>query len=80
MGCQNSPMWESEGGVWSEDESVSSSGSREGTVCNDALHVTRLQGSGDKISLFLQDWELTKVALSCHMALEMLCQEMSEAW
>ena len=53
---------------------------REGNVCNDALHVTRLQGSGDKISLFLQDWELAKVALSCHMALDMLCQEMNEAW
>ena len=39
MGCQNGPMWESEGEAWSEDESVSSSGSREGNVCNDALHV-----------------------------------------
>ena len=36
--------------------------------------------SGDKISLFLQDWELAKMALSCHMALDMLCQEMNEAW
>ena len=35
---------------------------------------------GDKISLFLQDWELAKVALSCHMALDMVCQEMHEAW
>ena len=37
-------------------------------------------GLVDKISLFLQDWELAKVALSCHMALDMLCQEMNEAW
>ena len=37
-------------------------------------------GPGDKISLFLQDRELAKVALSCHVALDMLCQEMHEAW
>ena len=80
IGCPNSPMWEREGEVWSEDESVSSSGSREGNVCNDALHVIGLHGSGDKISLFLQDLELGKVALSCHMALDMLCQEMNDSW
>ena len=58
MGCPKSPMWESEGEVWWEDKSVSSSGSCEGNVCNDALHVIGLYGSGGKISLFLQDWEL----------------------
>ena len=42
MGCQKSPMWESEGEAWSEDESVSSSGSREGNVGNDALRVIGL--------------------------------------
>ena len=42
MGCPKSPMWENEGEAWSEDESVSSSGFREGTVCNDALHVIGL--------------------------------------
>ena len=75
MGCQKSPMWESEGGAWSEDESVSSSGAREGNVGNDALHVIGLHGPDGKISLFLKD-----MALSCHMALDMLCQEMHEAW
>ena len=53
--------------AWSEDESVSSSGSRESNVGNEALHVIGLYGPGDKISLFLKDWELAKVALSCHM-------------
>ena len=37
------------------DESVSSSGSREGNVGNDALHVIGLHGLGDKISLFLKE-------------------------
>ena len=80
VGCLKSPMWESEGEAWSEDERVSCSGSREGNACNDALHVIGLHGPGDKVSLFLQDWELAKVALSCHMVLDMLCQEMHEAW
>ena len=34
--------------------------SREGNVCNHALHVVGLHGLGDKISLFLQEWELAK--------------------
>ena len=62
-------MWESEGDAWSEGESVSSSDSREGNVGNDALHVIGLHGPRGKISLFLKDWELAKVALSCHMGL-----------
>ena len=49
MGCPKSPMWQSEGEAWSEDESVSSSGSREDNVGNDALHVIGLYGSGDQI-------------------------------
>ena len=72
-------MWKSEGEAWSEDASVSSSGSRGGNVCNDALHVIGLHGLGGKISVFLKDWELAKVALSCHMALDMLCQEVHAA-
>ena len=48
---------------------MSSGGSREGNVGNDALHVIGLYGPGDKISLFLKDWQLAKVALSCRMAM-----------
>ena len=47
-------------------------------VGNDALHVIGLHGPGDKISLVLQDWEVAKVALSCRIALDMLCQELHE--
>ena len=47
-------------------------------MCN-ALHVIGLCGPGDKVSLFLKDWELARVAFSCHIALGMLCQEMHEA-
>ena len=62
MGCPKSPMWESEGEARSKDEDECSTASREGNVCNDALHVVGLHGPGDKISLFLQDWELAWVA------------------
>ena len=60
MGCLKSPLWESECEARAEDEGVSSSGSREGNMCNDALHVIGLHGPGGNISLFLQDWELAK--------------------
>ena len=47
-------------------------------VSNEALYVIGLHGSGDKISRYFQDWEVAKVALSCHTALDMLCQELYE--
>ena len=58
--------------------SVPSSDSCEDNVGNEALHVIGLHGPGDKISLFLQDWEVAKAALRCLMALDMLCQELHE--
>ena len=51
-----------------KDESESFGGRN---VNNEALHVIGLYGSCDKISFFLQDW-VAKVALSCHMALDVL--------
>ena len=80
MGSPKSPMWESEGEAWLEEEDASSSTSREGNVCNDALHVIGLYGPCDKVSLILQDWELAMVAPSCHTVLDTLCQETHEAW
>ena len=47
-------------------------------VVNDALFVIGLHGSGDTIALFRQGWEVAKVALGCHIALDMLCQELHE--
>ena len=45
-------------------------------MSNEALYVIGLHGSGDKISSDLQGWEVAKVALSCHIALDMLCREL----
>ena len=50
----------------------------ENNVGNDALFVIGLHGSDDTIALFLRDWEVAKVALSCHISLDMLRQEMHE--
>ena len=63
--------------LWRMDSgsSCSSSSSSENNVGNGALLVIGPHGSGDAIALFLQDWEVVEVALSCHIALDMLCQE-----
>ena len=60
------------------DSSFSSSSSSENNVGNGALFVIGLHGSGATIDHFLQDWEVAKVALSCLVALDMLCQELRE--
>ena len=63
---------------WRSDSgsSVSSSRSGENDASNDALFVIGPQGSVDTIALFFQDWEVARVALSCLIALDVLCQEM----
>ena len=64
----------------SEGFSSSSSEQYEHNVESVALNVMEQDQSGEKRSLFLEDWELATVALSRHIALDMLCQEMHEAW
>ena len=44
-------------------------------MSNEALG---LHGSGDKIFLFSQDWEVAKRALSWQKVLDMLCQELHD--
>ena len=60
----------------SEDEQADSPS--ENNVGNGAMFVIGLQKLGDTIALFLQDWEVAKVASSCQKALDMLCQEFFE--
>ena len=45
---------------------------------NMAIEVIGQDSSGN-VALFLKDWELGRVALSCHMAMDFLCQEMNDA-
>ena len=44
-----------------------------------AIEVIGQDRSSEVAALFLQDWELGRVALSCHMAMDLLCREMRDA-
>ena len=77
---KKSPDRDSDGESWSESEGLSSFDFLEHTVDSLALDVLGQHWPGEKVSLFLEDWKLARVALSCHMALDLLCQEMHEAW
>ena len=61
--------------AWKDEQADSS---REDNVGDGALLVIALHRSGDIIALFLQDWEVAKVALSCHIAVDMLRQELRD--
>ena len=79
-GCPKSPDWDSDVDSWTDSEGTSSSQLCEHNVESPALHIIGQNWSGEKISLFLEDWELARVALSCHIALDILCPEMHEDW
>ena len=64
----------------SENESLSTISFRQNNVCNIALQIIGLDGSDDKMALFFKDRELAKVALSRHIALDMLCHKMHDTW
>ena len=40
-----------------------------------AIEVIGQDWSSEVVALFLEDWELGRVALSCHMTMDLLCQE-----
>ena len=69
-GCPKSLDWDRDVESWTESEGTSSSDECEHNVESLALNAVGQNWSGDKISLFLEDWELARVALSCHIALQ----------
>ena len=44
-----------------------------------AIEVVGQDWSSEVVAHFLEDWELGRVALSCHMAMDLLCPEMMDA-
>ena len=72
---QTSPDWDSDVESWTASEGIFSPEQCEHNVESLALNVLGQDQSGDKISLLLEDWALARVALSCHIALDM-----HEAW
>ena len=57
-GYPRSPEWDSDGESWSESEGLSLSVFREHNTESLAFHVVGIDWSGEKVSLFLEDWEL----------------------
>ena len=51
----------------------------EHNVGNLSLEVVGQGWSSWLINLFLEDWELARIAVSCHLALD-FCQEMHHVW
>ena len=78
-GCPKSPGWSSGGFDWAGSEGTYSFEDYEHNVDNLALEVVGQKLSGEVVSLFLEDWELVPVALSWHVAMDLLCQEMRDA-
>ena len=61
-------------GTSSDDEN------EEHKVENPFLKVAEQSRSGMLTDSFLEDWVLARVAVRCRLALDLLCQEMQDAW
>ena len=70
-GYPKSPDWDGNVESWTESEGASSE-QCEHNVESPALNVMEQDQSGEKISLFVEDWELARMALSCHIALDLM--------
>ena len=72
-GCPNKPDLE---------QPVFTSGDDEECVHNNECWATEVVGqdwSSEVVALFLEDWELGRVALTCHVAMDFVCREMRDA-
>ena len=75
-GCPRSPGWSSDVDFWTGAPRYDMY--EHNNMCQ-ALEVIGQDLSSEVVSLFLEDWELARVAFRCHMALDFLCQEMRDA-
>ena len=75
-GCPVSPEW-----ISSCPASETSFGCEEYDHNNEcrSIEVIGQDWSSEVVALFPEDWEIGRVALSCHMAMDFLCQEMRDA-
>ena len=76
---KKSLVWSGGGIDWAGSEGTCSFGEYEHNVDNLALEVNGQNWSGEMVGLFLEDWELGTAALSCHVAMDLLFQEMRDA-
>ena len=78
-GCPKSPNWRSDDGDGTGSECTSSFEVYEHNVESRALEVIGQNWSGKMVAVCLEEWQLARVAFSCHLVLDLLCQEMQEA-
>ena len=64
---------------WAGSEDASSLECYEHNVGNLAIEVVGQNWSSGVISLFLEDWEVGRLAVSCHLSMDLLCQEVRDA-
>ena len=76
-GCPKSPVWSGDGFEGERSESTSTLEYYEHNVDNLAIEVVGQNWSSDVISLFLEDWKVGRMALSCHLSMDLLCQEIN---
>ena len=78
-GCPSSPGWDSDVDFWADGEGAPPYGVYEHNNECRALEVIGQDWSSEVVAHFLEDRELARVALSCRMAMDLLCQEMRDA-
>ena len=79
MAAQKSPVWSGDVFDGERSEDTSSVEHYEHNVDNFAKQVVGQRWSSEVISFFLEDWEVGRVALSCHMSVDLVCPEMRDA-
>ena len=77
-GCPKSPVASGEGNKGEKSEDTSSEEYYEHNVDNLAIEVVGQHWSSEGACLFLEVWEVGRVALSCHLSMDLVCQEMKD--
>ena len=73
------PVWSGDGLEEERSESTSTLEHYEHNVDIFAKEVVGQNWSSEVISLSLEDWEVGRMALSCDLSMDFLCQEMRDA-
>ena len=79
MAAQKNPVWSSNGVEWAGSEGVSPLEYDEHTVGNLPLEVVGRIGQVKRSLFLLEGWEVGRVALRCHLSMDLPCQEMRDA-
>ena len=77
-GCPQSRVWSDDGLENERGEDTSSVEHYEHNVDKLAIEVVGQNWTSEVISLFLEDWEVGRVALSSHLSMDLSCQEMRD--